>query len=284
MDGDGFLSASRVAIIGLGLMGGSLAMALKGKCGALLGIDSDPETVTLAREWGIVDQADTRLDNLLPQADLIILATPVRTILSLLAQLPQLHPGAAMIMDLGSTKQQVMAAMDNLPDRFDPLGGHPMCGKEKASLRFAESSLYQEAPFALCALSRTSSRARLMGEALARAVAACPLWVEPAEHDRWVASTSHAPYLVACALAQATSLDSTPMLGPGFRSTARLAGSSTRMMLDILVTNPDNIRIAIKGIREQLAQYETLLELGDFETMAALLEQSAAQYHQLVKK
>jgi prephenate dehydrogenase len=283
MEGDGFLSASRVAIWGLGLMGGSLALALKGKCRAVVGIDTDPAAVALALSEQMVDAASTHPEQLLPAADVVVLATPVRTILALLGELPRLHPGPAVVIDLGSTKRAVLAAMDGLPARFDPLGGHPMCGKEKASLRNAEAAIYQGAPFALAALPRSSQRARVLGEALVRAVGACPLWLEAAQHDRWVAATSHTPYLLASALAQATPEEAAPMLGPGFRSTARLAGSSPGMMVDILATNADHIGAALAAVRQRIERMEGLLAAGELEQLAKLLEDGRQRYTTLIE-
>ena len=127
---DGFqLQDSRIVIIGLGLMGGSLALALKGKCVALYGIDSNPATLELALAKQIVDQADTDPSKLLPQADLVILATPVLAIIDFIQKLPSLLQKPCIVLDLGSTKKDIVQAMSVLPDYFDPLGGHPICGK-----------------------------------------------------------------------------------------------------------------------------------------------------------
>jgi prephenate dehydrogenase len=281
MEEDGFLSASRVALWGLGLMGGSLAMALKGKCASIVGIDTDPQAVSLAQEWGIIERGSTRPEDLLPTTDLVILATPVRVILSQLAQLPSLHPGHAVVMDIGSTKQAVMAAMAALPPRFDPLGGHPMCGKEKSSLRHAEASVYRNAPFALTSLPNTSRRAQQLGEALVNAVEARPLWMEADQHDRWVAATSHLPYLLSSALVRATPMEAAPLVGSGFRSSSRLAGSSTRMMADILATNRDNIREAIARFRLELDRYDALLENDSLDEMVELMEEGVGRVQKL---
>src|SRR5512142_2192162 len=133
------LSETRVAILGLGLMGGSLALALRGRCAELIGIDPDPAVLDLASRWRLVDRLDAQPARLLPEADVVVLAAPVRAILRLLADLPAAHPGAPVVLDLGSTKGDVLRAMDGLPGRFDPIGGHPMCGKERSSLREAEA-------------------------------------------------------------------------------------------------------------------------------------------------
>lgn len=278
----GFLRASRVAIWGLGLMGGSLAMALNGLCAELVGIDSNPSAVSRALELGIVSSADTRPAKILPGTDLVVLAIPVGAILTSVADLPEACPGRAVVIDLGSTKREIVAAMARLPERFDPIGGHPMCGKEKSSLEYAEAGLYLGATFVLTALQRTSEHAHAFAEEVVRAAGARPLWMEAEDHDRVVAATSHMPFLLASALAKATPFESAPLVGPGFRSTTRLAGSSTAMMVDILKTNTGNIRVAMSKLMEALAEYEALLELGNFQLLAEVLEKDAEHYQHLI--
>ena len=285
MDEDGFtrgLQGSRVLIWGLGLMGGSLAMALQGQCGAVYGIDRDPEVLALALERGVVQRAAASAPEWLAEADVIVLAVPVRAILQILAELPGLHPGSPVVMDLGSTKQAVVSAMQTLPERFDPLGGHPMCGKEKGSLRHAEGGLYWDAPFALVRLARTSPRAAALGQELARAVGARPLWVGAAEHDRAVADISHLPYLLSSALACATPAESAALIGTGFRSTARLAGTPAEMMLDVLATNRDNVRQSLARFRAELDALDELLAQGREDELAARLRSAARHYAELV--
>ena len=231
-----FLNSSRVAIVGLGLMGGSLALALRDRCQTLLGIDPNPETLSLARRRNIVDQLAPGPTLLLPQADVIILAAPVGAIIEIIGDLPSLHHGSPVVIDLGSSKSEICQAFNTLPARFDPLGGHPMCGKETSSLVNAEETLFQGAVFAFTPLSRTSPRARAIAEELSRTIGSRPLWIDPKTHDQWTAATSHLPYLLASALSLATPSEATPLVGPGFRSTSRLAATTPSMMEDVLTT------------------------------------------------
>lgn len=287
MDEPGFFHSPRleecvVAILGLGLMGGSLALALRGKCKMLIGVDPDPSAVELALASGVVDQASASSHDLLHQADLVVLAAPVGAILALLRALPGLHPGRAVVLDLGSTKNEILRAMQALPPRFDPLGGHPMTGKEKASLAHADAGLYQDAPFALTPLERTSSHARRLVEQLVRSVGARSLWIDAETHDRWVAATSHLPYLLANTLAAATPLEARPLVGPGLRSTVRLAPASLTMMLDILTTNRENVLVSLQRFRQTLDAVEQSLRSDDLEALRVQLARGAASYAALI--
>lgn len=278
---DGFLSRATVAIIGLGLMGGSLAMALRGHCARLLGIDLDPQVLDLARQIQLADDLTLHPETLLPQADVVILATPVGSILRLLDSLPAYHPGSAVVMDLGSTKVEICSKMKTLPERFDPIGGHPMCGKENISLNNAEAGLFKDAVFAVSTLSRSSERAKQLALEIIQVIQARPLWIDPHQHDEWVAATSHMPYLLACALALATPLQAAPLAGSGYRSTARLSATPTGMMSDILATNSENILRALHLLRNQIAAMETLLDQKNTKDLNILLEQ-AGQHHQTI--
>jgi len=277
------LAETRVAILGLGLMGGSLALALKGYCRAVLAYDPDPATLALASARQIVDIASPDLAAILPQADLVVLAAPVRATMSLIRQLPSLHPGSAVILDLASTKAQVCRAFEELPPRFDPIGGHPMCGKETAGLPNAEAGLYQGAAFALTPLERTSPHARSLAVQVVEAIGARPVWLDAATHDRWAAATSHMPYLLAVALTLATQPDVKPLVGPGFRSTSRLASSSARMMADILHTNRENVLAVLALFRGELEQIETILQQEDEPHLYEKLQRGIAARDHLTR-
>ncbi|MGE5249811.1 MAG: prephenate dehydrogenase [Bacteroidota bacterium] len=275
------LKDSTVGIIGLGLMGGSLALALRGQCQALRGSDSDPEILDMACRAGIVDAADRDPARALAGADVIILATPVPAILALLEELPSLVPAACIVMDLGSTKSSVAAAMSGLPERFDPIGGHPLCGKEKLSLANAEADLFRAAPFLLTPLERTTPRALSAADQIIEAIGAKPVAVQAAEHDRILASTSHLPFLASCALSLAVPAAFADYTGPGFRSASRLAGTPSSMMLGVLQSNRKNVLEALDRLQAALSAMKTALAAEDFGKLQELLDQAQLQHRTL---
>jgi prephenate dehydrogenase len=276
------LSESNVAIVGLGLMGGSLAMALKGHCKDLFGCDLDAETLELARGMGLFDAVESDVEAVLPRADLIVLATPVHTILELLRTIPEFLKEPAVIMDLGSTKTEIVRTMAGLPHTLDPIGGHPMTGKEKSGLENAIGDLFQGAPFALCALGRTTVRARALVEELIQVIDAKPLWMEAEIHDEWVAATSHLPYLLSVALVNATPFKVTPLVGPGFQSATRMAASNPEMMRDIFLTNQDQVLRAVRRFITKLENLERLIRAGNAKQMEDNFEDSLRRHRKFI--
>jgi prephenate dehydrogenase len=280
---DGFrLQDSKIAIIGLGLMGGSLALALRGKCATLYGIDSDRATLELATARQVVDQGDTNPENLARQADLVILATPVPAIIDFIQKLPLLLQTPCIVLDLGSTKKAIVQAMSFLPENFDPIGGHPICGKEKLGLEHAEGSLYGGAPFVVTALKRSTGRAKSAIKQIITAIGANAIEMNAEEHDRILASTSHLPFLLSSALALSTPPEFGSLVGTGFKSTSRLAGTPAHMSMGILQSNRINILNALQAFRRSLDQIESTLQDENYLQLELLLNQSRSTYQALV--
>ena len=271
------LADIRVTIVGLGLMGGSLAGALRGQCRAVVGVARRAETIETALERGLVDRGTTGLANGVREADVVILATPVRLILRLLAEIGPLLPEDCLLMDLGSTKAHIVAEMARLPDHVQPLVGHPMCGKEVSGIEAADPTIYHGRTFILTPLPRTSEAALALGRELAEAVGAHPLVLEPERQDVLVATVSHLPYLLACALV--ATADATTSADPaaweivagGFRDTSRVAGSDVTMMVDILLTNREEVLKAVEAYQAQLGGLARLVEAGDEEELRTVL-------------
>ena len=259
----------RLTIIGLGLMGGSLAGALRGKCRAITGVARRQETINMALARELIDVGTSDLSNGVSGADVVVLATPARVILRQLEELAPLLEPDCLLMDLGSTKLEITTHMGRLPEHIQPLGAHPMCGKEISGIEAADPDLFQHNPFVLTPLSRTSAAALQLGFALAEASGALPLIVDPVQHDRLVALISHLPYLLTCSLVATARSEaaSDPMVwelaSSGFRDTSRLAASDVTMMLDILTTNRGPALDALRKYQAQLDSLAKLIESGD---------------------
>jgi prephenate dehydrogenase len=263
------LQGAQVTVVGLGLMGGSLAGALRNQCRTVVGVARRAETIETALAHGLIDRGTTDLTSSVRQADAVVLATPVRVIMQQLAEIGPLLPEGCLLMDLGSTKTQIIAEMARLPDHVQPLGGHPMCGKEVSGIEMADPALYQGCTFILTPLPRTSEAALALGRELAKAVGAQPLVLAAERQDFLVATVSHLPYLLACALV--STADATTSADPaaweivagGFRDTSRVAGSDVTMMIDILLTNREEVLKALKVYKTQLRDLTRLVEAGD---------------------
>ena len=284
---DGFsLKDSTIGIIGLGLMGGSLAMGLKGKCARIIGFDSHLPTLELALSKKIVDQALHHLQPLSHEergVDLLIIAAPVSTIIDILQQLPSIMSHPCIIMDLGSTKRDIVQAMSGLPNNFDPIGGHPICGKEKLGLENADADLYQDAPFVITQLERTTQRAKSAVEEVVSGLGANLVEMTDEEHDRVFASTSHMPFLLSSALASSVPQEFAPFIGSGFRSTTRIAGTPPHMMMGILKSNRENVLQAIQSFRISLVEIESALQEENYAKLEFILDQSRMAYQAIVE-
>jgi prephenate dehydrogenase len=278
------LADCRVTIVGLGLMGASLAMDLteNNLCREVRGVARRTTTVLDAFFAGAVDLVTNDLQTGVMGADIVILATPVRTIVDQINEIaPTLWPGT-IVMDMGSTKGEICAALDALPLHVQPIGGHPMTGKETAGFEAAEANLYHNATWVLTPLPRTTTETVALATELVEAVGALPVVLPPDRHDRLVATISHLPFLAASALVHTTlevgkaNPDVWGLAAGGFRDTSRVAASDTRMFLDILMTNQPAVLDQLDNYIEQLSALRTLLEANDEAALATKLAISQA--------
>ncbi len=273
-----------ITIIGLGLMGGSLALALREAEGdwrraRIIGVSRNPDTLDAARAAGALDAGTTNLAEGVRGADIVVLAAPVRAILHQIPQVGRHARPGALVLDLGSTKSAICAVLTDLPAGLQPVGGHPMCGKEVGGFAAAEAGLYRGKTFVLCPLPRTAPGALDRAAALAMSIGARPVVVDPAAHDRAAAAISHLPYAAAVELVNAVAAADDPLAwqlaASGFRDTTRLAASDVDMMLDILLTNCGAVLEWLGHLQEHVADLKLALLTGDESAMRAQL--TAAQ-------
>ncbi len=265
---DGFFR--RVAIWGVGLIGGSIGMAIRRHALAaeVVGIGQGALDEAVAR--GAVDRYLLDPAEALDGADLLILAMPVGAMIDLARVWgPQIRPGT-LVTDVGSTKAQVVAAWEqHLPPGAAFVGGHPMFGSERSGVAAAAAGLVKGCRWVL-----TAPHPALQG--LIERLGAVPVVMTPAEHDRRVAGISHLPQVVATALA-ASALDLEERGGGvldlaagGFRDTTRIAESPADLWAEVLLTNPDAVREALITFRQALGDLEAAIDAGDRAAIEAL--------------
>ena len=270
-----------VAIVGVGLIGGSFALALRkaGFKGRILGVSS-PATVEEALRRGVIDEA-TSLEDAARSSDLIYLSQPIRRILETIPQLEAVARPEALITDAGSTKAEICRTARRHLRRARFLGGHPMAGKERRGAGAAEADLFAGRVWILTPLASADLETPGARELIRwiRAIGSHLLVLAPEEHDRVVALTSHLPQLLSTALAftLAQRLDRSDYLrasGPGLLDMTRLAASPFEIWRDILATNQEAVRDALAACLTTLRQLERGIgsdDLGAFFDCAAAL-------------
>jgi prephenate dehydrogenase len=277
--GSGGFTSRHLAVVGLGLMGGSLALALRDYAETITGVDPDAATRQFALENKIVDTVTDDLKAGVTDADTVILCAPVQMIVTMLSRrIGSYLRSNTLLIDIGSTKQDICAAMADLPIGVQAVGGHPMTGKETNGVQASVSTLYQGRPFVLCPTRRTTPATRLRALSLIDALGAVPFEMDAHRHDRLVAAISHLPYLLSSALvatvAKEGEVDPTvwELAAGGFRDMSRLAGQDVQMMGDILSTNTQAVATLLALFRVQLAMLEAMLVSRDDQQVADFLK------------
>ncbi|MCW2961169.1 MAG: putative prephenate dehydrogenase [Thermoleophilia bacterium] len=270
------LRDATVGIVGLGLMGGSLGLALDGKVARRLGADVDEAAATRAVAGGAIDEAMTEAQ-LAARADLVVLAIPVRRMLERIPVIAEQLRDGAILTDVGSTKSDICAAFDVLPERISAIGGHPMCGREVSGIDAADGTLYVGARWVLVPTQRTDHLADALVGELVQAVGADVIEARREDHDRAVATASHLAYVSAQALVGSlgnadgvTDGLAGHLAATGFAGATRLAGGNVDVWLDILLTNREHVRESIGLFSAQLADFAALLD--DEESLRRVLE------------
>jgi prephenate dehydrogenase len=248
-----------VHIVGLGLMGGSLAMALRGQVHHLTAQDRQASVLDMALETDVIDAIGTA-----DAADIVVLAVPADQIVILTPEL-EVQPGT-LVIDLGSTKTRICEQLDRLPEGVLAVGGHPMCGLAENGYQHAIPTLYERARFVLCETAHTTPDARNLAEALVQTVGARPLWMDRERHDALTAITSHLPHLLSFALmrlAMETSAEDAALYdlaAGGFDGATRLARTDETTIAGMLSTNAAQLREVTTRLREHLDYLDAILE------------------------
>jgi prephenate dehydrogenase len=280
----------KVAIIGLGVIGGSLGMVLSatGKY-HVLGIDQDLRTLEVAREIGAISEGTSDCCAGVDGADIVVFAVPVGEIIKIADQIKGCISPQTVVTDVGSTKEQVVAVLEDLfPACF--VGGHPMTGSEYSGIRGADQYLFENAIYVLTPTEHTDRLALQRIEELVNATGARILYLSPKEHDLIVAAVSHLPHLLAVTLMNlvtdfAVDYPQTLLLAAGgFRDVTRIAASSDVMWRDIYATNRSNLLEISRRFRESLLELERYLRQKDFDSLVDKMQQSRREREKIPLK
>jgi prephenate dehydrogenase len=269
----------RIAIIGLGLIGGSIGLALKQaswRGAEIIGYARRRETGSLALKSGAVDKVASSLRNVVKGADIVIIAAPVLTIKDIFEQIAPELSDDSIVTDTASTKMQVMQwAGEKMPSRISFVGGHPMAGKEISGIRAANADLFHNCIYCLTPLPKTKPAAVRTVKDMVKKLGAVPIVIGAEEHDILVAGVSHLPLLLSVALVSVTTKNPSwqqmsRLAASGYRDLTRLASGNPEVNAHICLSNQAAIVSWIDAFIDELQRLRTLIADGSDEIEKAL--------------
>ena len=267
----------RISIIGLGLIGGSIGLALKAaglKDIEVVGVARSRETASKARKIGAIDVEARTPEEAAKGARLVIVASPILTFPGIFDEIAPVLDEGAVVTDTASTKGMVAAwAKEKLPERAHFIGGHPMAGKETAGIGAADAELFKGKPWVISPSVDAPESAIHTVVGLAQLTGAEPLFMDAQEHDAYVAAVSHLPLTLAAALFSVTNGSAAwpelaSLASSGFRDTTRLASGSPEMAHDIVQTNRENVLHWLDRMQAELTRFRSVIEQGDSKKIA----------------
>jgi prephenate dehydrogenase len=278
----------QLAIVGVGLLGGSVAKAARsgGLARRIVGVGRSAARLQPALDDGTLDLAVTDLDAGVREADFVLLAAPVLAIEELLERVWRAAPDGAIVTDVGSTKRNIVRTAERLAVKrpLGFVGSHPLAGSEKAGYRVARADLFRGATVVVTPTEATELAALKKTTEFWEALGARVSSLDPETHDRTVAAISHLPHLVACALvdgavrAEASALE---LAARGFRDTTRIAAGDPDMWTEIFLANRDALSATVGAFREALDDLQRVIDAGQADVLRAVLARIKATRDQL---
>ena len=248
----------QTTVIGLGLLGGSIAMAVLRSFARVkvVGYTHRPSTRAKARELAVATEVVDCLKSSVSDADIVILATPIFTFENIFSEIADALPGGCIVTDVGSTKVLPHRwAAKKLPKSVHYVGSHPIAGSEQRGVEFARDDLFDQAMCILTATEKTNHQAVQILKRFWSKLGCLVKTMTPAEHDRIFANVSHLPHIIAAALINANSSEDLKFAGKGFIDTSRIASGPANIWADVLLTNTNN---AVRGIDKVIVELTKL--------------------------
>ncbi len=266
-----------VAIVGVGLIGGSIGLALRerGLAEQVIGIGRRQPSLRTARRVGAVTNTTIDPAKGVAEAELVVVCTPVGRIVEDVRRVAQCCPEGTLVTDAGSTKLSIVEALDEgLPRGCRFLGSHPLAGSEKAGAGHARADLFEGRIAILTPTKNTRAEDFDALESFWSSLGSVVIQMSPADHDRALAVTSHLPHLAAAALARMQPESHFRLAGSGLLDTTRIAAGDPALWRQIVAMNRDNVLAALEQYERQIASFRTAIEQGDEAALENLLSQA----------
>lgn len=270
----------QAAIVGVGLIGGSIGLALRraGVARRIIGVGRSAANLQRAIACGAIDQLVLESAGELPEVDLVIVCTPVDHVAKQVAWWANSAANGALVTDAGSTKARIVSEVDAQLHEHNPrqarfIGSHPLAGSEKAGVEHARENLFDGRVVVITPTDRTPPSATVEVQELWKSLGAGVIPMTPAAHDQAVAATSHLPHMVASALAAVTPPDLLKLAAGGWLDTTRVAAGDVSLWQQILLENREPVLAALTKIEEELYLWRRALEQRDAAAIEALLQQ-----------
>ncbi len=272
----------RIAVLGVGLIGGSVALAARERAGATVSVyDPDPDTAAAAVTRGAADRACAGVAEAVDGAEAVFAAAPVGALPALVGEALRHAGPACVVSDVGSTKRAIVAAHDD--ERF--VGGHPLAGAETSGIAHARADLFAGATWYLTPTARTSGVHYERLHRLLKAFGAVPQAIDPERHDTLLALASHLPHVFANVLVTrlgALGGEERPAVGPSFRDATRVAGAPSTIWTDIYLSNADALIAVLDGALDALAEVRDALAAADAAAITGWNDRAAAERRRLI--
>ncbi|MBM3249491.1 MAG: prephenate dehydrogenase [Candidatus Omnitrophica bacterium] len=260
----------QVAIVGTGLVGGSLALAIKKKrlAGEVVGVSRHRRSIWLAKKRGAIDRGSQELD-IIKDADLVVLSMPVGAIMELSPKIARIIKKDCLVTDVGSTKAAIVARLEKCFKNY--LGSHPLAGSEKRGIANAGAGLFKDSLCILTPTGKTPKRVLRKMELFWQALGAKTSVIDPAAHDKALSFTSHLPHVAAFSLIDTVPSGFAKLSSTGLRDTTRIAASDSELWSEIFLSNAGALIRAIDGYIKNLRRTRSALKSRDKRALTRIL-------------
>jgi len=275
----------QISVIGLGLLGGSITLAVFRCFPGVKTVGYTHRAVTRrkARQLAVASEVVDDIQASVSEADIVILATPIRTFEKIFSEISDALPAGCIVTDVGSTKVLPHSwAAKKLPKEVHYVGSHPIAGSEQRGVEFARDDLFDGAPCILTTTKKSNGRAVQILKEFWSKLGCCVKLMRPAEHDRIFANVSHLPHIVAAALINASKGEELKFAGKGFIDASRIASGPANIWADVLLANANNSTKGVDRIIAELLKLKEAVKSGDEKQIEKLLESARSKRNALI--